>query len=615
MKHLLPPGIRWIAFAVVFIAFSLFLAGPITPIQASSTIQQPPPTPQPAEPPSARRGRVIYQQNCAPCHGELGLGNGPGAADLQFPPTQFADAAVARQATLAQWFDVAKNGRMERMMPPWGNQLSDDEIWDAVTYAWTLHLDPGELDLGKEVYQANCARCHGDQGRGDGPDAPPDIPDLTAPESAYQRSLAEWFISLTEGHQGMPSFAESLTEDQLWASLEYARSLSYKPVSAPTFEPGPGVITGTVTNATPPGGPMRGITVTLRVFDSQVFEELRNFEATTDERGIFRFEGLPTSSDWAYMVTLNYKDVPYASAVQSFPPDQNQLNLPIRVYETTEDGSGIRIERAHWFIDFDGQNLLVGELYIISQDGDRVYVGAEEVAPGQRVTLRFPLPAGYQGLSVDPGPLGERFFEVNGSVVDTLPMPPGQGVRQIFLSYRYPYQGRSLDFQHQLAYPTARLNVLIADVGVKVSSPQVVFRDKQGISGQQYLNLEGENLPAGQLITLSFKRLPQGDPTTSTVESPITAAVAAGVVAIMLGVVIYLAWRRGQPVAAPALDIEETGVTDLETERQRLLLAIARLDDEYEAGNIPEETYRRERARRKARLLEIVQQMQQGDAE
>jgi len=140
--------------------------------RAAPTMQEPPPaTPTlsaPAEPPSARRGLAIYQENCAPCHGQTGMGNGPAAAGLQFTPTQFADPATARQASLAAWFDVTRNGRMARMMPPWSNRLSDAEIWDAVAYAWTLHLDPGELDVGRRVYEASCLSCHGAQGQGDG---------------------------------------------------------------------------------------------------------------------------------------------------------------------------------------------------------------------------------------------------------------------------------------------------------------------------------------------------------------------------------------------------------------------------------------------------------------
>ena len=61
---------------------------------------------------------------------------------------------------------MTKNGRMQQMMPPWKNQLSDQEIWDTVAYAWSLHTSRDEVDQGKTVYEANCASCHGADGKG-----------------------------------------------------------------------------------------------------------------------------------------------------------------------------------------------------------------------------------------------------------------------------------------------------------------------------------------------------------------------------------------------------------------------------------------------------------------
>lgn len=604
---------RWAILAIFTLA--LLILGLVTPIAANPVGQEAPP-----ELPSARRGRVIYQQNCAPCHGDLGLGNGPAASGLSFPPTQFADAAIARQASLADWFHITKNGRMERMMPPWSGRLSDQEVWDAVAFAWTLHLEPGEIDQGRQIYQSQCAVCHGDQGKGDGPQAPPDTPDLTAPEQAFSRSLAQWFEVLTKGRGNMPSFERTLTDEQRWAVLEYVRAFAYQPLAAPVFEPGQGTIAGVVTNGTRGGGNTAGITVTLRVFDSATFEEIRSFQTTTAADGSFRFEKLPTSSDWAYLATLDYAGVPYASALQSFPTDTLKMDFPIEVYEPTEDPAGIRIERAHWFVDFDPQNqsLLVGEFYIIGKDGDRVYVGGELVAPNRRITLRFPLPPGYQDLAVEGERLGQRFFEVNGNLVDTLPLPPGQAVRQVLLRYRYPYRSSRLDFVHTLAYPTANLNVLVSDIGVEVSSQQVTLRDRQGGADQQFLNLVRTDVPAGEEIILSLKGLPmsvQGSgQMAGAAQAPLSPAVIAGLTAVVLGTLLAAAtypiwWRRLR--AASLMVKTPPGPLSLEAERQRLLQVIARLDDDYAAGLIAEDVYQQRRTRHKARLIEIMRQMQQ----
>ncbi|MCD6289311.1 MAG: c-type cytochrome [Anaerolineae bacterium] len=589
---------------------SLILAALLIPCagatQAASLLQDD----TPAQPPSPQRGKLIYQANCAACHGDQGLGNGPAAAKLDTPPAQFADAATARQETLAQWFRAARDGRMEHGMPPWGEELDSQSLWDVVAYAWTLHLNDGELDQGKEVYQANCARCHGEAGRGDGPQAPVGTANLAAPET-FDHSLAEWSHTVTAGQGNMPAFGDSLSEEQRWSVLEYARTLAFSGQQQPlTYQPGDGVIRGIITNGTLSQTVPAGITVTLHVFDNQSFDEVRQFETVTQSDGSFRFGQLSTSPQWTYLATLHYADVPYASGVGRFTPGgDKELHLPITIYEPTQDASGIRIEHAHWFIDFNDRNLLVGELYILSQDGNRTYVGTEEATQGRRITLRFPLPPGYDGVKVDPDLMGQRFFVIDDALVDTLPVLPGQGIRQILLSYKLPYSTDKLDLQHPILYPTKHLNVLVSDVGVKMSSPQVTFRDKRGDSGQSFLNFTGDDLAAGQVVTLSFDHLPlDGASSADSMRTVSAIAGAATVVIAALGLLIYASRRKRTAVASSPL---AEALPELEAERQRLILAIARLDDAFDAGNIEEDVYQEERAAKKARLLEITRQIQE----
>lgn len=584
-----------IATALITAALSPWATGPAL-AQEGAEPSQPP------ELPSARRGLQIYEANCAPCHGTTGLGNGPSAAGLQFVPTQFADAAVARQASLSEWFSIAKNGRMDRMMPPWGQRLSDQEIWDAVAYAWTLHTDPIELNQGKAIYEAQCASCHGPDGRG-APDGSVVAPDLT---SRYDASLAEWFEVISTGRNQMPAFSDSLSEDERWAVAEYARSLGYAPLTAATFEPGDGVVSGAVTNETQGGQGVADVEVTLHVFDAELGTQVRTFTTITGPDGTYRFEGMPTGQEWGYMVTLSYADVPYASEALLFPEGETQLDMPVQVYETTTDGTGIQVERAHWFIEFDGQNLLVGELYIFSMDGNRVYVGAKDPDTGLPVTLRIPLPSGYADLDIEGGGLGQRYFDINGTLVDTLPMPPGSGVRQMLLRYRLPYQSRRMEFKRTTAYPIAYLNVLVNDVGVKVSSDQVSPREPRGIGNTQYLNLVGEGLGPGETVTLSLDQLPIGQVSGDAATPPISTPLIAGLVALvvlLIGAVAYLYWRQ-RVAAAPSA----VAAKDLEVERERLIRLIARLDDEFEAGRIEPAVYERERSRYKAELMALIEQ-------
>lgn len=85
------------------------------------------------------------------------------------------------------------------------------------------------VGLGEEVYQANCARCHGDSGRGDGPAGG----GLTPPPADLwihvpQHTDQDLFGIVSEGvaGTGMPGFEQTLTEEQRWNLLNYLRALA-----------------------------------------------------------------------------------------------------------------------------------------------------------------------------------------------------------------------------------------------------------------------------------------------------------------------------------------------------------------------------------------------------
>ncbi len=78
------------------------------------------------------RGKEIFAQNCAACHGEDGTGVVQGTPD-------FTDPAYMATVSMAEQFEVVTNGR--GAMPPWGNQLSEDDRWAVLTYIRTFAYD------------------------------------------------------------------------------------------------------------------------------------------------------------------------------------------------------------------------------------------------------------------------------------------------------------------------------------------------------------------------------------------------------------------------------------------------------------------------------------------
>ena len=86
---------------------------------------------------------------------------------------------------------------------------------------------------GAQVYREQCANCHGDQGRGDGPKAAtvkgPPPADLTDPAAMSQLSLVDIYRKVTIGVAGtaMPQFEETLPDSDRWAVAAYTATLQY----------------------------------------------------------------------------------------------------------------------------------------------------------------------------------------------------------------------------------------------------------------------------------------------------------------------------------------------------------------------------------------------------
>ncbi len=83
-----------------------------------------------------------------------------------------------------------------------------------------------DLELGKKVYAAKCASCHGADGKGNAKMAGMlkiTIPDLSGSKG---KSDAELLKLLAEGKKPMPSFAKGLSKDEMEAVLSYAKALA-----------------------------------------------------------------------------------------------------------------------------------------------------------------------------------------------------------------------------------------------------------------------------------------------------------------------------------------------------------------------------------------------------
>ena len=86
-----------------------------------------------SSPEARRRGRALFLQHCALCHGDRGDGRGPRREGLSSPPRDFTDPAWRRSTTPRLVYFAIREGRPQTPMPAW-KTLEPSQAWDLTAY-------------------------------------------------------------------------------------------------------------------------------------------------------------------------------------------------------------------------------------------------------------------------------------------------------------------------------------------------------------------------------------------------------------------------------------------------------------------------------------------------
>jgi high-affinity iron transporter len=96
----------------------------------------------PRERPNMRRAAALFADNCTPCHGPLGEGDGPRAKELDPPPAKLSDAARLDETAPYVFYNAITLGVANTAMASFAESLSDQERWDLAFHLWSLRRPP-----------------------------------------------------------------------------------------------------------------------------------------------------------------------------------------------------------------------------------------------------------------------------------------------------------------------------------------------------------------------------------------------------------------------------------------------------------------------------------------
>ena len=213
----------------------------------------------------AEAGKALYYRYCWGCHGARGNGDGENAPYLNILPRNFVAGTFKCRSTPTgtlpldqDLYNSIERGFNFTNMPSW-IALTVEERANLVAFIKTLSprwkaekpgdpiqipaepaLTVASIQHGKELFQKlECWKCHGNEGRGDGPSASTLTDSNDQPIRPYNftsdnrskcgrtnQDLYKIFMTGLDGTP-MPSFADVIKPEDAWDLVHFLRTLQY----------------------------------------------------------------------------------------------------------------------------------------------------------------------------------------------------------------------------------------------------------------------------------------------------------------------------------------------------------------------------------------------------
>ncbi|MBI3002248.1 MAG: c-type cytochrome [candidate division NC10 bacterium] len=205
-------------------------------------------------------GEAVYREICFSCHGITGDGKGPSYTNTMPRPQVFSNPDYMSRMTERYMYEVVKYGKLAVLrrevpdsplkataMPSFEEVLEEDQIRRLINFERTfLSAGPQDPEI-REIFDAACATCHGEQGRGNGAtaigrDGPPPakfVSEVQPPPADYtSRLLMERFsdafitalikkgrLGATEqmGFNTMNPYGHIMSDEEIWSVILYIR--------------------------------------------------------------------------------------------------------------------------------------------------------------------------------------------------------------------------------------------------------------------------------------------------------------------------------------------------------------------------------------------------------
>ncbi len=356
-----------------------------------------------------------------------------------------------------------------------------------------------------------------------------------------------------------------------------------------------GRIRGIVKTAS--GEPVPELDVDLRIFRPN--QPTTHRPAVSGSDGGFTFSALDRNPENGYGVYAVYQGADYYSPLFRFTNDEPDIVYELTVYKSTTSDEHIAVMRHGIRIDSDEGGLRITEQLVLENSGDRMYIGSQAVKDGKHETLRVNLPTGFQNLQLSQSFIDFYTIIEETGVVFTMAIPPGE--KPFELTYTLPAETSAYNLGRTLSVRTQAIDVVVLDTALEIESAALASSDMFEEQGQQYRHFAGQQFGKRSFIDIII-RAPEVTRTRALPTSPFFI----GLFLILVFWILYAFFRR----SPSRIFAQEAEVRERLQQRRHLLWMVAELDERFEAGEMAEDQYQRQRRERKDTIIELTRELQ-----
>ena len=375
---------------------------------------------------------------------------------------------------------------------------------------------------------------------------------------------------------------------------------------APTARGGAVEIRGRVLNGTT-GTPVGLVKVTIvdPRHGMATEEEIRS-----DAQGVFAARDLSDEISM-FLVQVSHEGVIYTEIVQ---PAKDTVEVEVKVYETTTSWEDIRVSLPHFMARRSEDTLSIDRIFIVTNRTDppkTVFgsgAGFKLNIPEERlqITSLFATSLGFP-IGVDAHPT-----ESPGVYTIDYPFKPGQ--TQVGVSFDVAYPESGYAYAESLLYAIDETVVITEDPDMEVTSTHLELGEPEDVRGFKAYRLSA--LPRSSALALGFRGgAAHGGPASRSpgheivaLREPRETVSIALIAAFTLLLVLSLAFASKSPL----VDTDRNAL--LASKRESILSRIARLDDLFDMGAVPERLYKDKRTELVETLLQITHGIGRGQS-